>query len=331
MNIMDDLENLAKTLIAPGKGILAADESFPTIEKRFATIGIGSTQDKRVEYRELLFTTEGIENFISGVIMFDETIKDKTSRNIPFSEILIQKGIIPGIKVDEGMTDLAGYPGDKLTNGLDGLGERLEEYKKLEAKFTKWRAAFTVSEVNPSIQCVEENANRLAEYASVAQSHGFVPIVEPEILMDGAHGIDKCYEVTRSVLRIVFLKLKEKNINFKAMLLKPNMVVPGKDSGDKSEPDVIAQKTIEVLKEIVPDTVPGIVFLSGGQSPEEATNNLRAMNKIGNVPWQLSFSFSRALQEPVIKVWNGDPQNTKIAQQAFLERAKMNSLARYGK
>src|SRR5260221_9187502 len=322
---MEELENIAKALVVQGKGILAADESFPTIEKRFESIGISSTEELRREYRKLLFTTPGIEEFISGVIMFDETIKDKT-----FPDALIKKGIIPGIKVDLGMKDMAGYPGDKLTDGIDGLADRLTEYKTLGAKFAKWRAAFMISEVNPSIQCVEENANRLAEYARICQANGFVPIVEPEILMDGNHSIDKCYETTRSVLRIVFMKLKEKNINFKAMLLKPNMVVPGNDSGDMSTPAIIAQKTLEVLKEVVPIEVPGIVFLSGGQTPDAATNNLREINKLGG-EWQLSFSFGRALQDTALKAWGGKPANINAAQQEFLTRARMNSLARYGK
>jgi fructose-bisphosphate aldolase class I len=327
---MEELENIAKTLVAPGKGILAADESFGTMEKRFASIGIGSTQDLRREYRAFLFTTSGIEEFISGIIMFDETLRlTELTDGKTASQILIEKGIIPGIKVDEGMKDFVGYPGDKLTEGLNNLSGRLNDYKNLGAKFAKWRAAFSISEVNPSIQCVEENSNRFAEYASVCQSNGFVPIVEPEVLMDGNHSIDRCYEVTRSVLRIVILKLKEKNVNFKAMLLKPNMVVPGKDSGDKSTPEVIAQKTIEVLKECVPSEIPGIVFLSGGQTPEEATNNLKEMNKLGNVPWQLSFSFGRALQEPALKAWSGNSKNISNAQQEFLARAKMNHEARY--
>lgn len=327
---MEDLENLAKLLVAPGKGILAADESFPTIEKRFLSISISSTEDSRHEYRQLLVTTPGIENFISGIIMFDETIKDKLDDGTAFPAFLTQKGIIPGIKVDEGLEDMPGYPGDKLTKGLETLPDRLVEYKNLGARFTKWRAAFSISEVNPSIQCVEENASRLAEYASIAQNAGFVPIVEPEILMDGNHTIDKCYEVTRSVLRIVFMKLKEKNINFKAMLLKPNMVLPGKEATPATASE-IAQKTIEVLREVVPQEVPGIVFLSGGQTPEEATENLKEMNKLGQAPWQLSFSFGRALQDYALKAWAGNKLNIKAAQDAFSERAKLNSEARYGR
>lgn len=328
--IMEDLENVAKALVAMPKGILAADESFPTIEKRFLGIGISSTQELRREYRELLFTTPGIEEFISGVIMFDETIKDKTSDGVHFPEVLTKKGIITGIKVDEGLEDMAGYKGDKLTKGLNGLENRLSDYKNLGAKFAKWRAAFSISEINPSIQCVEENANRLAEYASICQSNGIVPIVEPEVLMDGNHTIDKSYEVTRSVLRIVFLKLKEKNINFRGMLLKPNMILPGFDA-TPSNPQEIASKTLEVLKEIVPDNVPGIIFLSGGQTEEEATDNLKEMNKINNAPWQLSFSYGRALQNSALKAWSGKKENIEMAQKEFLNRAKMNSQARYGK
>lgn len=327
---MDDLSQIAKTLVAPGKGILAADESFPTIEKRFLTISLSSTQENRRAYREMLFTTPKIEEFLSGVIMFDETIKDKTSEGIPFPEVLTKKGILPGIKVDEGMEDMAGYPGDKITKGINGLDQRLTEYKALGAKFTKWRAAFSISEVNPSIQCVEENASRLAEFASISQENGFVPIVEPEILMDGNHTIDKCYEVTRSVLRIIFLKLKEKHISFTAMLLKPNMILPGKDA-TPSTPSEIAQKTIEVFKEVVPENVPGIVFLSGGQSEDEATENLREINKIDNVPWELSFSFGRALQTTSLTTWAGKNENVKAAQEAFYNRAKMVSEARYGR
>ncbi len=327
---MEDLEQVAKTLVAPGKGILAADESFPTIEKRFLSIGIASTKMFRQAYRELLFTTVGIEEFISGVIMFDETIKDKASDGTAFPEILTKKGIITGIKVDEGLEDMPGYQGDKLTKGINGLENSLLEYKKLGAKFAKWRAAFTVSEINPSIQCVEENANRLAEYASICQANGFVPIVEPEILMDGAHTIDKCYETTRSVLRIVFLKLKEKNINFKAMLLKPNMILPGKDATPVTATE-IAQKTLEVLKEIVPTDVPGIVFLSGGQTEDEATINLREINKLDSAPWELSFSYGRALQNSALEAWKGKKENTLLGQKEFLNRAKLNSEARYGR
>lgn len=316
------LEKTAHDLVAPGKGILAADESAPTIEKRFKAIGLESTHETRTAYRQMLFSTEGIEEFISGIIQFEETIRD---------QILKNPNIISGIKVDQGLKDLPQFPGDKITNGIEGLGVRLEEYKNLGAKFTKWRAAFTISEVNPSIQCVTQNADLLAQFAQISQEKGFVPIVEPEVLMDGAHSMDKCYETTRAVLKLVFLKLKEKNIAFSGMLLKPNMVLPGKDDPNKPDPSEVAQKTLEVLKETVPAEVAGIVFLSGGQTEEEATDNLRELNKLGNAPWPLSFSYGRALQNSALSTWNGKPENVKTAQVAFYNRAKANSEARYGK
>lgn len=316
------LTKIAHDLVAPGKGILAADESLPTIEKRFKAINLSSTHETRKAYREMLFSTPGIEEFISGIIQFDETLKDKILKN---------PNIISGIKVDEGLEDFANFPGDKVTKGIEGLSDRLKTYKDLGAKFTKWRAAFVISEVNPSIQAVEENARLLSEFALISQQEDFVPIVEPEVLMDGAHSIDKCYEVTRSILKVIFLKLKEKNISFSAMLLKPNMILPGKDNPDKSSPEEVAEKTIEVLKEVVPSEVPGIVFLSGGQTEGQATDNLRQMNKIGGTPWQLSFSYGRALQNSALQEWSGKPENLKNAQDAFYDRARINSLARYGK
>ncbi|CAN5326930.1 fructose-bisphosphate aldolase class I [soil metagenome] len=317
---MDSLQEIAKQLVAPGKGILAADESLGTIEKRFLTINLQSNHETRLAYRKMLFDTPGVEEYISGIIMFDETLRDK---------VLTNPNIIAGIKVDEGMKDMPGFPGDKLTDGLIGLNERLIEYKALGAKFAKWRAAFLISEVNPSIQSVEGNAERLAEYALLCQQNGIVPIVEPEILMDGNHTIDRCYEVTRSVLKIVFIKLKDKKVDLSAILLKPNMILPGVES-DKTTSDVIAQKTLEVLNDCVDQIVPGIVFLSGGQTEEEATDNLREINKVGG-KWELSFSFGRALQNSALKTWNGKNENVANAQQVFLARAKMNSLARYGK
>ncbi len=318
--MMDDISQIAKALVAPGKGILAADESFPTIEKRFATINVPSTEETRKLYREMLFSAPGIEEFISGIIMFDETIRSK---------ILTNPNIIPGIKVDGGTIDFEGHPGDKITKGIEGLPQRLTEYKELGAKFTKWRAVFTIGNDMPSIQCVEENAKLLAEFAKASQDAGMVPIVEPEVLMDGIHDILKTYEITRAILKVVFIKLKEKNVDLKGMLLKPNMILPGKDSGQIVESTEIAQKTIEVLKDTVPSEVPGIVFLSGGQSEDEAANNLRELNKIGG-PWQLSFSFGRALQNSALKIWSGKEENKEAAKLAFFNRAKMNSLARYG-
>jgi fructose-bisphosphate aldolase class I len=315
------LISTAKALVAPGKGILAADESLPTIEKRFKSIGIESTEENRRVYRELLFTTPGIEEFISGIIMFDETLRQ---------QILTNKAIIPGTKVDQGTEELSDHPGERITKGIEGLAERLKEYQALGAKFSKWRAVFVIGQETPSVECLEKNSLLLAEFAAVSQTEGFVPVVEPEVLMDGNHGIDRCYEVTRAVLKFVFIKLNEKNVDLSCLLLKPNMILPGKDNLNKADPVLIAQKTLEVLKDVVPSEVPGIVFLSGGQSPEEATDNLREMNKIGGVDWQLSFSFGRALQEPVLKVWVGREENKKMAQDAFFARAKMNSEARYG-
>lgn len=319
---MDELQVLARKLVAPGKGILAADESFPTIEKRFKTIGLKSTHDTRHAYRKMLFSASDMEKYISGVIQFDETLRD---------QILKNPSLISGIKVDQGTEIMTGSQGEKTTKGIDGLADRLKEYKSLGAKFTKWRAVFSISAVTPTIECIEENADLLSEFAIVSQSGGFVPIVEPEILMDGDHSIDKCYETTRAVLKIVFEKLRQKSVDFSAMLLKQNMILPGKDSQDKVESIEIAQRTTSLLKEVVPSEIPGVVFLSGGQSEEEATKNLREINKIGGVSFELSFSYGRALQNSALKVWNGEEANVAAAQEAFLKRAKMNSDARYGK
>ncbi|MEK7497777.1 MAG: class I fructose-bisphosphate aldolase [Patescibacteria group bacterium] len=321
-DLMDELQALAKKLVTEGKGILAADESFPSIEKRFETIGIVSTHETRLSYRKMLFSTPNIENYISGIIQFDETLRDR---------ILDNPKVISGIKVDQGTENLGGFPGEKITKGIEGLSGRLKEYKSLNAKFTKWRATFGISASTPTIECIEQNANLLSEFAAISQAEGFVPIVEPEVLMDGDHSIDKCYETTRAVLKIIFEKLKQKNVNFSAMLLKSNMILPGKDSLNKITPADIAQKTIEVLREVVPAGVPGIVFLSGGQTEDEATDNLREINKVGDVDFELSFSFGRALQNSALKAWTGKDENGKIAQGAFLKRAKMNSEARYGK
>lgn len=316
------LESVAKALVAPGKGILAADESLPTLEKRFETVGIDSTESSRRAYRELLFTTPGVEAFISGIIMFDETLRQ---------QLLTNKAIIPGIKVDQGTEELPDHPGEKITKGIEGLGERLKEYRALGAKFSKWRAVFAIGQERPSVECLEKNSLFLAEFAAISQAEGFVPIVEPEVLMAGDHGIDKCSEVTRAVLKSVFIKLKEKGIQLSGLLLKPNMVLPGEAFPDKSGPAEVARKTLEVMRECVPAEIPGIVFLSGGQFPKEATDNLREMNRMGGVSWQLSFSFGRALQDPVLRAWQGRPENKKTAQEAFFNRAKINSEARYGK
>lgn len=316
------LEGIAQQLIAPGKGILAADESLPTIEKRFKSISLTSTPETRWAYRELLFTTPGIEQYISGIIQFDETLRDGILKN---------PQVISGIKVDQGTEDYKGNPDEKITKGIEGLAERLKEYQALGAKFTKWRAVFKITPTTPTSENIEDNAQLLAEYAKISQANGLVPIVEPEVLMDGDHTIDRDSEITRAILKIVFLKLSAAGVNLAALLLKPNMILPGTDCPTKATTAEVAQKTVEVLKEVVPAGVPGVVFLSGGQSEDEATANLREMNKLGGVPFQLSFSYGRALQNSALKIWNGRAENVAAAQAAFLARAKMNSEARYGR
>lgn len=324
------ITSTALALVAPGKGILAADESLPTIEKRFVKINLPSTEENRRAYREVLITTEGMEDYISGVILFDETIRQKTKDGIPFPDVLSGKGVIPGIKVDQGTEELSEFPGEKVTKGLAGLAERLKEYKDLGALFSKWRAVYTIGPKMPSDGIIERNAEALAQYALISQQAGLVPIVEPEVLMDGGHSIQKCEEVTARVLTAVFKKLQEKGVGLSGMLLKPNMVLPGKDSGEKATPLEVAEATIRTLRNTVPTLVPGIVFLSGGQTPKQATEYLNEMNKVEGLPWQLSFSFGRALQDPVLKTWNGRPENLVDAQKAFLKRARLNSFARFG-
>lgn len=324
------IDKTARDLVAPGRGILAADESLPTIEKRFAKINLPSTEENRRAYREVLITTEGMEEYISGVILFDETIRQKAQDGRPFPEVLSGKGVIPGIKVDKGTEELSEFPGEKVTKGLEGLSERLKDYKDLGAGFTKWRAVYSIGPQMPSPGIIERNAEALAQYALISQQAGLVPIVEPEVLMDGDHSIQKCEEVTTRVLTEVFRKLQEKEVDLTGMLLKPNMVLPGKDSGQKATAQEVAEATIRTLKNTVPTSVPGIVFLSGGQTAEQATEYLNEMNKTEGLPWQLSFSFGRALQDPVLKSWNGSPENVAVAQKAFLKRARFNSLARRG-
>lgn len=325
----EELKKVAEALVAPGKGILAADESEGTIKKRFDTIGVESTEENHRLYRELLFTTPGVEEYISGVIMFDETLHQEVQGK-PFAKILAEKGIIPGIKVDKGTKNMAGFLGEKITEGLDGLRERFEEYKNLGAKFSKWRAVIMIGETVPTQVCIDSNAESLAYFAALSQEADLVPIVEPEVLMDGAHDIKRCEEVTYMTLKSVFNALSRHKIFIPGVLLKPNMILPGKDN-EKATPEQIADSTLRIFKEVVPVDLPGVVFLSGGQSPEEATLNLNALNSKGEGPWQLSFSFGRALQEPVLKVWTGNNANKEVAQKAFYHRAKMNSLARSGK
>ena len=329
---MSNLENIAKQMVTPGKGILAADESSGTIKKRFDTINVESTEENRRDYREILFQTKNaMENYISGVILFDETIRQKSKNGPTLVEVISNAGSLPGIKVDTGAKDLAFNSNEKVTEGLDGLRERLIEYYNLGAKFAKWRAVITIESSIPTDLCINANAHALARYAALCQENEIVPIVEPEVLMDGAHTIDRCYEVTKRTLEVVFSELVAHGVNLKGICLKPNMVIDGTLVTDKSSPKTIAEKTISCFKEVVPEDVPGIVFLSGGQSEIEATENLDQMNKIGNLPWNLSFSYGRALQASALQAWSGKVENEETASMAFNHRAEMNSLATLGK
>ncbi len=331
MDLIEATAETARQLVAAGKGILAADESSPTIKKRFDSIDVESTEENRRDYRQLLFTTEGIEEFISGVILFDETIRQKTDDGTPLPELLVRRGIIPGIKVDQGKIDLTFFPGEKITEGLDRLGERLEEYRSLGARFTKWRAVITIiGDTIPSPVCIEANAAALARFAALSQKAGLTPIVEPEVLMDGKHTIERCEEVTLAALDAVFSRLREHRVVLEGTLLKPNMVLPGKECPRQSGPEDVAAATLRTFRPVVPAAVGGIVFLSGGQSPEEATANLDALNRAAPQPWELSFSFGRALQQPVLAAWRGKAENADTAQQALYRRARLNSLARRG-
>ena len=320
----------AQALVAPGRGILAADESTPTMAKRLAGIGVESTEERRRAYREILFTTVGLGEFISGVILFDETIRQQTVDGTPFPEALRQQGIVPGIKVDGGTKPLAGFPGEVVTAGLDGLRERLAEYVALGARFAKWRAVIHIGEGIPTAACVEANAHALARYAALSQEAGLVPIVEPEVLMDGTHTLERCAEVTVDVLRAAYEHLAHHRVVLEASLLKPNMVLPGKDCPVQAGDAEIAEATVAALRRVVPAAVPGIVFLSGGQSDEQATARLDAMNRLATQPWQLSFSYGRALQAPVLRAWGGDDANAIAAQAALLHRAALNGAARRG-
>jgi fructose-bisphosphate aldolase class I len=329
-----DREALAKTagaLVAPGRGILAADESFGTIEKRFDSINIETTEEARRAYREILFTTEGVEEFISGVILFDESIRHSTAGGVPFPKLLADRGIVPGVKVDTGAKDLAGFPGEKITEGLDGLRDRLAEYHALGARFAKWRAVITIGDGIPTATCIRANAQALARYAALCQEAGLVPIVEPEVLMDGDHTIERCEDVTFATLRSVYHELREHRVHLEGTLLKPNMVLAGARCPTQAGAEEIAEATVRCFRRVVPSAVPGIVFLSGGQTAEEATERLNAMNAMGAHPWELSFSYGRALQAPVLTAWRGEAANVAAAQDAFYHRSKLNGLARYGK
>jgi fructose-bisphosphate aldolase class I len=324
------LADTARALVAPGKGILAADESDGTIKKRFDTIGVESTEENRRAYRDLLFTTPGTEEYISGVILFDETIRQSSADGTPFPQLLESKGVIPGIKVDKGAKPLALAEDETVTEGLDGLRDRFAEYRELGARFAKWRATYSIGEDLPSEYCVWVNAHALARYAALSQEAGLVPIVEPEVLQDGEHTIEESAKATGRVLLAVYQELHDQRVDFAGTLLKPNMVLSGYSASNRAGMDEVAEATLEVLYKHVPASVPGIVFLSGGQSDEDATAHLNAMNASGPHPWQLSFSYGRALQAPPLKAWGGDEANVQAAQEAYAHRAKMNSLARSG-
>ena len=321
----------ANAMVAAGKGILAADESTGTIKQRFASIAVDSTEDSRRDYRELLFTTAGLSDFVSGVILYDETLRQKAADGTPLAEILQAQGIIPGIKVDAGAKPLAGRPNETVTEGLDGLRERLVEYYGLGARFTKWRAVIRIDGHLPSRHCIHANAEALARYAALSQEAGLVPIVEPEVLMEGGHSLERCARVTEDTQQVVFRALRRHGVSLEAMLLKPNMVVPGADHDPPGSVEEVAEATLALLKRTVPAAVPGIVFLSGGQGDVEATAHLDAMNKItANPPWRLSFSYGRALQAATLKTWAGKAENVAGAQAALHHRARLNGAASRG-
>jgi fructose-bisphosphate aldolase class I len=335
MSNLEELASVARALVAPAKGILAADESSGTIKRRFDAIGVESTEENRRDYRELLFRTKGVSEFISGVILYDETIRQMGADGTPLVKVLADQLIIPGIKVDIGAKDLAGAPGELVTEGLDGLRERFAEYRQLGAKFSKWRAVITIGDAIPTPYCIDVNAHALARYAALSQEAGIVPIVEPEVLMDGGHSAERCFEVTRATLREVFRQLAEQRVSLEGMLLKPNMVLSGSTAADRVPAAEVGRLTVTCFREIVPAAVPGIVFLSGGQPDDEATLNLHEVNRFaaetGGAPWQLSFSFGRGLQAAPQKAWSGKRDNVAAAQQAFYHRARVSSAAREGR
>ena len=322
----NELRAIAQSIVADHKGVLAADESTGTIKKRFDSIGVESTEDNRRAYRNLLFTTPGFEEYVGGVIMYDETIRQASDDGTPFAELLASKGVVPGIKVDTGAQDLAGHPGEKVTEGLDGLRARFAEYHALGARFSKWRAVITIGEGIPTDACVHTNAHALARYAALSQEAGIVPIVEPEVLMDAENTIERCFEVTARTLHVVLYELYRQEVALEGMLLKPNMVISGKQCPTQAPSSEIAELTVDCFLRHVPAMVPGIVFLSGGQSEVEATENLNAINRVGG-PWPLSFSYGRALQASALQAWGGEPDNVDAGQDAFLHRARMNALA----
>ena len=328
---MTNINEIAKQMVADGKGILAADESSGTIKKRFDGINVDSSEENRMNYRRILFESkEAMGSYISGVILFDETIRQSNSAGEKLVDIIKKSGTLPGIKVDMGAKSLAKMQDETVTEGLDGLRERLQEYSELGAKFAKWRAVISISEKNPSQLCIDANAHALARYAALCQESEIVPIVEPEVLMDGSHSIQKCYDVTKKTLLKVFDNLLLHNVDLKGICLKPNMIIGGSENSQRSTSKEIAQMTVDCFKECVPEEVPGIVFLSGGQSEIEATENLNEINKIENTPWKLSFSYGRALQSSALKAWQGKLENEDLCSEVFTHRAKMNSLASKG-
>lgn len=329
----DKLEDIAARMVAKGQGILAADESTGTIAKRFASIGVESTDHSRRDYREMLFRSEALRDEISGVILYDETLRQKAADGTPMADLINASGAIPGIKVDKGAKLLALSPDEKITEGLDGLRERLVEYRELGARFAKWRAVIDIGPNKPTYNCINANAQGLARYAALCQENDIVPIVEPEVLMDGpvaAHDIDTCYEVTERTLKIVFLALFDAGVVLERMVLKPNMVIAGQKSAKQAEPEEVAEKTLRVMRSCVPAAVPGIAFLSGGQSDEVATRHLSLINQAGDAPWALTFSYGRALQHAALLAWGGKDENRTAAERAFAHRARMNSLAAAG-
>lgn len=331
MSTQTELQNTIADLVLKGKGILAADESNPTMAKRFAAINVVSTEESRRVYRSLLLTTPGLSEFISGIILFEETLGQKTDDGKLLSVVVANQGIVPGIKVDKGTLPLSNASGDLITQGLDGLAERLASYKDQGARFAKWREVYTISLCNPSQLGINSNAEVLARYAAICQSIGIVPIVEPEVLLDGDHTIERCLEVTQAVQHAIFHALHRHQVKLEYMVLKPNMIMPGKMFHCKASPEDIAQQTLTQLRRSVPAAMPGINFLSGGQTPEEATANLNVINVMaGNAPWELSFSYGRALQQPVLHAWQGKTENTLVAQHALLKRIRLNGAARYG-
>ncbi|HET9671745.1 MAG TPA: class I fructose-bisphosphate aldolase [Actinomycetota bacterium] len=327
---MDPMRGTARELVAPGKGILAADESTGTITKRFDQIGVESNEDNRRAYRQMLFTTPGIGEYISGVILFDETIRQSTDDGTPFTEVLEKAGVIPGIKVDTGAKPLAFFDGETVTEGLDGLRERLAEYREMGARFAKWRATYTIGDGTPTEFAVLANGHAMARYAALCQEAGIVPIVEPEVLMDGDHDLEACETATGRALEVLFTQLLAHRLDLPGTLLKVNMVVPGKGSANQVDDSVVADATLRTLQAYVPNEVPGVVFLSGGMSDEQATSRLNEMNRRGGAPWELSFSYGRALQQPSLKAWSGKADHVEAGQAALAHRARMNGLARTG-